>query len=229
MSLHPVLDRFRGQFSDQRVREHTSVVIEGFPRSANTFAVYAFRSAQDENVSIASHIHLPLQVREGSRLHKPTLVLIREPTAAAVSLAVRNEPLTLRQCLRSYIVFYKSILSYQSTFVAATFDQVTSDFGKVTRRLNCKYGTRFIEFQHTPENVENVWRDVNLKYKEWNWSQDDVVKKSNYPSEERERFASSLKTEIRKPRYNKALSEAKRLFDTFVEISTPQNAEQKAI
>ena len=38
------------------------IVIEGFPRSANSVAVHAFRVAQDRPVRIAHHLHAPAQV-----------------------------------------------------------------------------------------------------------------------------------------------------------------------
>src|SRR5262245_45373054 len=40
----------------------TELVIDGYMRSANTFAVYAFQMAQRRPVRLAHHLHAPAQV-----------------------------------------------------------------------------------------------------------------------------------------------------------------------
>ncbi len=51
---------------DRAITERTQLVIEGFPRSGNTFASKAFTLAQDRPVVVASHVHLPAQVKLAS-------------------------------------------------------------------------------------------------------------------------------------------------------------------
>ena len=45
-------------------RLHTELVIEAFPRSANTFATVAFQLSQPAPVRVAHHLHAPAQVTE---------------------------------------------------------------------------------------------------------------------------------------------------------------------
>ena len=45
----------------------------------------------------------------------------------------------------------------RDALVIATFEEVTSDFGAVTHRVNERFGTRFREFEHTEANVEQVF------------------------------------------------------------------------
>src|SRR5438552_16073334 len=50
---------------------------EGFPRSANSFAVHAFRVAQDRPVRIAHHLHAPPQAIAAGRAPVAALVHLR--------------------------------------------------------------------------------------------------------------------------------------------------------
>lgn len=144
---------------------HTEIVIEGFPRSANTFAVMAFRFAQERHVAIAHHLHAPAQVIAGLDAGLPVVVLIRRPRDAIVSLAIRDPYLTLEGCARSYLKFYRRIASFRNRFTVATFDQVISDFGLVIRRLNGRFGTQYHEFIATPANVERVFESIDAVHR----------------------------------------------------------------
>lgn len=135
----------------------TEIVIEGFPRSGNTFAEVAFTFAQQRQVDVAHHLHVPAQVIYAVRRRIPTLVIVRRPKDAAVALKLMDPKLNLRQILKGYVRFHQSILPYLDGCVVATFDQVTSDLGAVIARLNRRYGTDFKEFVHTDENVARVF------------------------------------------------------------------------
>src|SRR5215210_2906944 len=54
--------RLKPSYRDLLVARRTQIVIEGFPRSGNTFAVVAFEQAQRESVRVAHHLHMPAQV-----------------------------------------------------------------------------------------------------------------------------------------------------------------------
>jgi hypothetical protein len=147
--------------SGNRISDETEVVIEGFPRTGNTFAVVAFAQAQPRVVSIAHHVHLPSMAMRAASQGIPCVVLVRDPEDTVLSLVVRLPELSVRQALRSYVRFYEPLLPLRRRFVVATFDQITSDFGAVIDRLNERYGTDFARFQHTPENVERVFGEVD--------------------------------------------------------------------
>src|SRR5215204_2605761 len=83
------------------------VVIEGFPRSGNSFARRAFIMAQDETFDvtrIAHHLHVPAQVIRAAQWQIPTLVLIRRPRDAVHSVVIRD-PMSIAQGLRSCVSF----------------------------------------------------------------------------------------------------------------------------
>ena len=131
----------------------TEIVIEGFPCSANTFVVEAFRLAQGRPVGVAHHLHAPGHVIAALRRGVPALVLIREPDGAASDFARAKPALTLAQVLRAYVRFYEPLLEYRHRLVVGPFEEVTTDLGAVIRRVNVRFGTAFEEFRHTEENM----------------------------------------------------------------------------
>ncbi len=139
------------------VSPSTDIVIEGYPRSANTFAFAAFLLAQERQVRIAHHVHGPAQVIWAARHSLPVLLLIRDPVDAVLSLVMRQPAVSLRQALKDYIRFHQMVYRYHASYVVADFDKVTSDYGRVIRKVNSRFGTSFEEFEHTPENVQRCY------------------------------------------------------------------------
>jgi hypothetical protein len=154
VSEHPVLylpfarHKYPGP-SPEVISSQTQLVIDGYTRSATTFAVYAFQLAQDRPVRLAHHLHAPAQLIAAARSGIPALVIIREPRGAILSQVLREPGVTLPGALVSYRRFYASLIPHLDSFVIGEFEQVTHDFGTVTRRLNQRFGTSFAEFLHT--------------------------------------------------------------------------------
>jgi hypothetical protein len=143
------------------VRRDTELVIEGFPRSANTFAVVAFEIAQQRKVRIAHHLHAQAQVIRAVTLGIPACILIRKPLDAIRSLMVRHKHVTWTAALLHYLGFYEELLSLRSQFVIATFEQVISDFGAVVDRINRRFGTQFLKFVHAGDALQKVMSAVD--------------------------------------------------------------------
>ena len=140
--------------SPEVISSETRLVIEGYTRSAMTFAVYALQLAQDEPVRLAHHLHAPAQLIEAVRRGIPALVLIREPQGAVLSQVIREPDVALADALLAYSRYYARVHPYRAGFVVADFQEVTQDFGSVTRRLNARFGTSYREFEPTEENVQ---------------------------------------------------------------------------
>lgn len=140
----------------------TEVVIEGYPRSANTFAIAAFRLAQRRRVQLAHHAHVPAQAREGLRRGLPVVVLVRRPDEAVTSMAIRAG-VSIETALRVYVRFHAAVTTYAPEIVVAPFPIVTHDFGAVIRAINRRHGTSYREFAHTPENVRAAMASVEAR------------------------------------------------------------------
>ncbi len=142
------------------VSRTTEIVIEGYPRSGNTFAVVAFRLAQGREIEIAHHLHAAAQIKRAARLDVPAIVLIREPSEAILSVVVRDPHVSIRWALRSYIRFYSTVVPYLEKTVVAPFATVTSDLASIIRLVNTRYGTAFKEFAPTEDALNTVRQTV---------------------------------------------------------------------
>lgn len=146
----------------------TDILIESFPRSGSSFAVAAFRLAQEAWVPrIASQTHASGHVIAAVRREIPALVLIREPLDAVVSNLFRQPERGVDEMIRGYLRFYEPLLPHRTGFVVATFQEVIEGgFGSVIRRVNTRFGTGFAEFEATKENVDRCleWIDEGRRH-----------------------------------------------------------------
>jgi hypothetical protein len=163
---HPDIFRWVGtrRADPRRIRRATSrstdLVIDGYPRSANTFATFAFFLAQGadarERLEVANHWHRPSQFLLAARWGVPALLVIRQPKAAVISAMIYRDTHDADYLLRRYIRFHERVMPVRSAILVADFAEVTTDFGRTIERVNEHYGCRFARFLHTPENVERV-------------------------------------------------------------------------
>lgn len=157
----------RGHWSrDWVVSKDTEVVIEGFPRSANSFAREAFMTNQPQT-RYATHVHSSAQVVRACGWKIPTLVLMRDPRGAVCGdvafgceLAGRDPHAVMaseiNDSLRRYVAFYERIEPFHKGFFIGHFPEVTKDFGAVMKRFNEYFGAGFVVFAHTKEGAERI-------------------------------------------------------------------------
>jgi hypothetical protein len=126
------------------IDDSTDLVIEGFPRSGNTLAVAAIGAAQPDGVHIAHHVHAPAHVLEAVRRSVPTLVVIREPGAAADALVESKPFLTRRDARSAYVRFHEPVVRVADRIVVATFEQIHEDLAAIVERLNARFATSFV-------------------------------------------------------------------------------------
>jgi len=194
------------------VHRDTQVVIEGYPRSANTFAYVAFAMAQPAPVRIAHHLHSVAQIRRGVRLGIPTIVLIREPREAILSVAIRKEQSDLQWALDEYLDFYTAMTPLIERVVVADFQEVTGDFGGVIRRLNSRFGTAFAEFQHTDENVAACYKEID-EIEQYH-TDGEAVRATHVarPSADRREQKSLLESQLQAGRLTAKVAQAEELY-----------------
>jgi hypothetical protein len=142
--------KYRGA-SPRVIDDTTEMVIDGYTRSASTFAVYALQLPQARPVRLAHHLHAPAQLIAGVRAGLPTLLVLREPRGAILSQLIREPGVAMRDALVAYCRFHECLRPYADGMVVAEFANVTHDFGSVVRRLNAKFGMSLNEFVHTPD------------------------------------------------------------------------------
>ncbi len=182
------------------VSKDTEITIEGFPGSANSFAVEAFKMSQLRPVKIAHHLHLPNQILYSVKWKIPVLLLIRDPLDAVASVVSRTfitkysyfyaSPYLL---LHYYIYFYSKLFSVKEKIVIADFKEIIEDFGEVIKKVNKYYKTSFIPFESTKDNVKRILQKESLRLAK--------------PLKIREELKQKVKIEIEN-KYKKLLSKA---------------------
>ena len=130
--------------SPEVVGPDTELVIDGYTRAASTHVVYAFQLAQSRPVRLAHHLHAPAQVIEAVRRRVPALVLVRDPDESALSHAARERHVTVRDALLAHARYHERLLPFVDALVVASFEEVTRDLRPAVRRVNERFGTRFL-------------------------------------------------------------------------------------
>src|SRR5215207_9929823 len=204
---------YRLKRGDRRriVSPDTQLVIEGFPRSANSFARLAFRVAQNEKVSVAHGLHVPAQVIRAARWEIPTLVLIRKPKDAILSFVLRD-PISVDQALKYYLSFYETVEKYRDAYVLGLFEEVTEDFGEVIRRVNDKFGTAFSLFSHDERNVDRVFARIEKNSRK-RFGETSLENKVSRPFASREKLKREVGYELENPKRRDLISRAETVYD----------------
>lgn len=161
--LLPIVLRGTPGSVKRAIDDDTEAVIEGFPRSGNTFAYFALQEAGGPR-RVSSHVHVPAQVRRAVELGKPTLFVVREPVACLASLLTAAPHVRFGPAFDEYVHHHRIVAGLADDLVVGTFEQITTDFGAVTDRLNRRFGTSFARFEQTPENVERVFARIDAHY-----------------------------------------------------------------
>lgn len=138
-----------------RLKTGTELVIEGFPRSANSFALVAFTQA-NPGVAVASHTHSSRRVEQAVARSLPTIVLIRDPRFALASGWRYDESVAVSAALTQYLRFYRRVRECAQNVVIADFDTVITDLGAVVQACNAKFGTSFVAWTPTIEEIQDI-------------------------------------------------------------------------
>ena len=198
-----------GVIASEAIGRHTDVVIEGPPRSGNTFAVVAFQLAQERPASVAHHLHAAAQIAAAAEAGVPAVVLLRRPEEAIVS-NVASFGVPMRLALREYVQFYQDVWAVRGRFVVAEFEALISDYGAVIGRLNGRFGTRFGLFDHTPENVARCFETIDACYRA---GPTPLQYTTARPSQARHAEKDALRARFHAGRYAELRGEAERLYE----------------
>ena len=217
--LLPVLFRLTtASIENPRVTADTRLVIEGFPRSGNSFASSAFGLAGGYALPRSSNTHLAGQVKVAVARGVPTLVLIRPAIDAAASLCVAAPYLTPAGALREWLRFYRAVEPLQPGYVLATFDEVTNDFGAVLSRVNKRFGVDLPLFEHTADNVRRVQQSLD----DWDVTKRGFVLEDSVarPSTARAAATSQARTAMEQPQCRGLVEAADALYERMVAART---------
>ena len=195
------------------VNHNTEIVIEGFPRSANTYAVLAFQSAQTENRVIAHHLHAEAQFILAKKYNVPAIAILREPIEAISSLINRDNSINVAQGIQRYIDFYRLVLQMKENIVIANFSTVVSDFSKVISICNSKFSCNF----ELPNNTEKEKVKLFSKISELNHREENGdLSMIAIPHKSKDSLKASAKLKVQDCAL---LFEAQAIFDELINYS----------
>lgn len=136
------LIRALSRTANQLAERDTELVIEGFPRSANTFSEVALLVSQGPDFKVAHHGHYPVHVKHALALGKPCVVLIREPASAIASLIDLGTPDDIGQLCDRYFFYYNYVLTIMDKVLIWDFEAVTENFPAQIETLNQRFAMR---------------------------------------------------------------------------------------
>jgi len=203
------------------VSKDTDIMIEGYPRSANTFAVAAFSIAQNKPLKIARHTHAVAQLKRAAALKIPALVIIREPEQAILSYVIREDNVTLSLAINRYISYYKTVNKLHNSFIIAEFDDIVNNYGDVIAKINKRFNTHFSLFEHTKDNIDKTFQKVESMERE-HASGELSESKVGRPSKERSHEKARLAKQLDKTQYINQLHECKTLFKKLTKATRRQ-------
>lgn len=193
------------------ISSDTEIVIDGFPRCANTYAVTKFMDSNPSRKNVlAHHIHYPSQIIKGVALGLPVVLLVRCPADVIISLCIR-EKRSIESAVRLYIGFYEKLLPLKDSVVVADFETVTNDFANLMHRVNEKYGSDFVHVSCSTEegilSKVEYWNEVD--------SGGDLMK-SSAPNPLKAELRKSYQEELASPKVSPLLNKATEIYESLV-------------
>lgn len=131
--------RLRRPLSEVRVTRDTDVLIDGAPRSGNTFVRLAVQDA-NPRLSIASHLHAPYGVLRASDRGIPVLVLIRDSGDATASLVQVIKGLSVTTALRHWLHYYDTLREREFNGCIFEFERATTDIAETIIQFSSHTG-----------------------------------------------------------------------------------------
>jgi hypothetical protein len=211
----PVVLRATPTGTARQLTDHTQLVIEGFPRSANTFAVFAVRHAEraaGREVQISSHVHTPSAVKAAVQQHFPTLVIVRQPVDVIVSLLIAAPHVRPADAIDEWIHHHLELLAYRDRFAVATFDEVTGSTDNVIARINTTFGTSFAPLGTSPATTTAVLAAIDGHHRRLHGDSEHLVPR---PSPWRLGRARMLRAELDAGDHAARLARADALFQRY--------------
>lgn len=197
------------------VNSDSDIVIEGFPRSANSFSVFALKYTHSNDLKIAHHTHVPAQVIKGVSLRIPILILIRHPRDAIASLVLRDPNISISQAINSYVHFYQAIYNYKESFIVANFEEIINNYSSVITRINNKFKTNLGSITPKGRDLEKIFELIE--------SFETVENKRSRPSEHKNKLKKQIIEEIECSKYKEDMLIAVKIYHTYLSLSKLDN------
>lgn len=194
LALHAGLAKTHA--SNHLCRPDTRLVVEGYPRSSNSFAVDMIAESAVGHLrrpDIAHHTHDVANLKIAQAYGIPKVILIREPEDAILSFHIySNAPIA--QCAKKYADFYAEALELMENSAVIHFRDVTGDFRTVIERLNA-IGDFGIPEDQDFEAIRIRALDL-VRSRASTTNQEDATRQVAAPDPDREEIKTRLRGEV---------------------------------
>lgn len=114
------------------------LVVEGFPRSGNTFLSDFILVTQPKGFAFAHHTHLAENVLMGVDNGVPAIVLVRNPVDAISSFVVYSDK-SISFAAKKWLTFYQKMTPFTDTLLLVSFDTITQNPMSILEAANQKF------------------------------------------------------------------------------------------
>jgi hypothetical protein len=216
--LFPSMVRIQRKRRNRPVSATDQIVIDGFPRSANTFSSRAFQFANPD-VAASHHMHAPANILLAVRYGVPTVVVIREPVDAILSEVIREPRKRLRRGLLEWNSFYGAVRPVLDHVVVADFATVTTDYSVVIVEVNRRFGTSFAPYHNTPESDDAVFASIEAGARSRGKRGLRLETQVPRPSTERVARKAALHVELARPELRPLVERAQSLYADYLAVA----------
>jgi len=184
--------------------------IDGFPRSANSFAVNLVHTTCPD-LKINHHLHSPVIIKKAVRDEIPIFILIRDPEDAVTSEYIRlkySEERTpdVKWLINRYIKYYNIVKGYVEDVFTVSFETVTQNPVEYLKYIFSKLGL----------NNERDYLEVVNETKIMGRAKitENIIYTTSIPTKERDEYKNHVKRNIRS-KYD--FSQAIKIYQTIAE------------
>lgn len=150
--------RAREAYQHTRYIKRCDVVVDGFPRSANTYAWFALKSTVEPKYVVRGHTHSAATLKSAIVDHKPGMLIVRRPDQAVTSLHQLTNGISLDALFRAYTRFHSRCLTLKGNgLYIAKFEDVVTDFGAVLDDFYSAHGLNWPSYVKTVDSEEKVF------------------------------------------------------------------------
>lgn len=176
------------------VDQHTDLLIEGYPRSGNTYC-FAKLTLLNPHIIIASHRHEFGHIINAIKNRIPVIVVAREPIDAISSLAIR-EDLSLKFTIKYYLAFHRKVLEHFDQLNIISFDDLIINKNINIRLQNTQ---NLIRYRKTSEIEEKEIKKMIYKMEKLD-SNCEKIRETHLalPTNSREELKKGLKENIQR-------------------------------
>jgi len=174
----------------------TDIVIEGYPRSSNSFAIWMLHVLEGESfrLNIGHHTHDVDNLRLAEHFNVPSAVLIRAPEDAILSFMIYSDA-SVEAATTRYETFYEGTLALARMPMVLPFEMVTRDFNQVVDRINRLTGEDIPRSTDLEAHTARAYEMARERADDIH--ADKLVEQIAIPSAERETIKAAKRADVR--------------------------------